>query len=204
MGRLRQRVYLIESEGRRWHIVSFDLPVSITNGGARSGQVLGMRLRLQFPDLPIPGHFELVPATFELPPEQARLIDSNRFEWLKSLTISDWLPFTVLPRSSAARHFIFETRWDEPVIQEHVSVAVELRNSVDQEWSTVGTFELHIGNWAWAEMTGGGSSFSCRPCGQEEPGQLMYPPDLHKYIGVKGSLPAAPSAPSSRQVLPKR
>jgi len=39
-GDVRLRVYTIESEGAKWYLSSFDLPLTVVNEGALSGTVL--------------------------------------------------------------------------------------------------------------------------------------------------------------------
>src|SRR5437762_14107614 len=71
VGDLRHRIYPFKSDNSKWHVSSFDVPLAITNEGAKPGIVTGLRLRLEFPELPIPGNHELLPAKFELRAEKA-------------------------------------------------------------------------------------------------------------------------------------
>ncbi len=79
-GNLRHRVYPIRNGDRRWYITSFDIPVSVTNPGARPGLVTGLRLRLHYPELPFAGNHELISAKWELRPDKLNQIDSLRVD----------------------------------------------------------------------------------------------------------------------------
>ena len=68
-------------------------------------------------------------------------------------SVTDWLPFTVLDGPSVTKHFIFETRWDEPVVQPRMSIQLQMRTSRKHGWSTVAEFELDEG--VWTEMIHG-------------------------------------------------
>ena len=202
VGQLRQRIYTIENSGERWHICSFDVPISVTNAGACMGRVLGLQLRLTFPDLPITGNYELLPVEFEIPPSESKGIHSERFRWLDELSVTDWLPFTVLARASVTKHFIFETRWDEPVVQPRMSIQLQMRTSRKHGWSAVAEFDAHLDEGVWAEMIHGGSSFGYNPKGEVDHIPQIHPPDLHKYTTTGEVISDEGVVPPSRQVPP--
>ncbi len=60
-GNLRHRMYPIRHGDERWYITSFDIPVSVTNPGARPGLVTGLRLRLHYPELAFADNHEFIP-----------------------------------------------------------------------------------------------------------------------------------------------
>ena len=188
-GKLRRCIYTIESDGERWHIVSFDVPLSVANLGVRVGHLNGLRLKLSFPDLPIPGNFEILPVQWEIPPREARLISSDRFTWLQELSVTDWLPVTVLGRSATTRHFIFETRWDEPVVQGRVLARIEALSDRRDKWDTIAQYEFSLYPDEWAEMVHAGSSFVSSPFGSSHTSEGTHPPDLHRYTGAKARIP---------------
>src|SRR6266849_8692317 len=113
-GRLKLRIYPIRSENHEWFIASFDLPISVTNEGARPGVLEGLRLRLHFPQIPIPDNCEYLRPVFEVDTADAREIGKNRFDWIDKIVVGDWMPFTVLPKATVTKHFVFESRWEEP------------------------------------------------------------------------------------------
>lgn len=201
-GRLTLRVFPIKNQDQRWFIASFNLPISITNEGARPGIIDGLRLRLHFPELPIPGNCEIIPATFEVDPSDANLIDSERFEWIDKLVQGDWMAFTVLPKATVTKHFLFESRWEEPVIQNLMECTLEMR-SFAGTWKTVATWSLPMMLDIWSALDRGGS-FSRYPHESDSLDVACSPPDLHKYTGTKDEIPKNGfSAPPSYLNYPK-
>src|SRR5271157_13468 len=132
-GRLMLRVYPIKSGAERWFIASLDVPVSVTNEGARPGVIKGFRLRLHFPRIPIPGNSESIQPAFEIAPQDAKHISKDRFEWVDKIVVGEWMPFTVLPKTTVTKHFVFEAKWEDPVIQEVVNCTLEIR-SASAKW----------------------------------------------------------------------
>ena len=200
VGQLCHRISRMESEHDKWLISTFDAPITVSNNGAKAGQVLGLRLRLSYPYLPIPGNYELLHAKCELSPSDAKRIGYNR-NWIKDISWTDWLPFTVTPGSSITKHFIFETRWDEPVAQKHALAELELLSSLDRVWHVVSTFDLHLDERLWPELLFG-SSFTMNPRGSVELENTINPPDLHTYTRIKTKIPLDCVAGWSRLVEP--
>jgi hypothetical protein len=97
VGELGLRIYPIKNENRRWFIPSFDVPISIVNEGARPGRVLGLRLLVRFPNLPIPDNREPFYPRCEV---DASEICRERFKWIKGPSVADWMPFVVLPKET--------------------------------------------------------------------------------------------------------
>jgi len=109
-------IYPIRSGSDRWFIVSLVAPISITNEGARPGVISGLRLRLHYPNLPIPDNREFIYPVFEIKGEEVNKSSRDRFEWIDKNT-SHWMPFTILPKATATKHLVFERRWEKPVVQ---------------------------------------------------------------------------------------
>lgn len=189
VGRLCQRIYPIRSEKDRWYIASFDIPITVTNEGARPGNVKDLRLSLHFPSLPIPGNKELIRPKFEIEPSDARKIGRERFKWIEEIVIGEWMPFTVLPKQSVTKHLLFETRWEEPVIQERIVATLELMSDSSEEWKHVGTWEFSLNARIWAELANRGTSCSVDHRGSPQYYETCEPPDLHKYTGSKKEIP---------------
>jgi hypothetical protein len=186
-GRLRVRIYPIRSDDQQWFIASFDVPISVTNEGARPGVVSGLRLRLHFPKVPIPGNCELIGPEFEIALADARKIDRNRFDWIDKLVTSDWMPFTVLSKGTVTKHFVFESRWEEPVVQEDVECTLEMLSD-RSDWQKVDTWTFHLSGPIWSEHVDVGTSISYH----SEPRRIdeaCVPPDLHKYTGTRKQIP---------------
>jgi hypothetical protein len=180
-GLIRHRMCAFKSEGSQWYISSFDLPLTVVNEGARSGQVRGLRLRLSYPRLPIPNNYELVEATFELPPQEASMISQNRLEWLQKATVTRWMPFIVLPRASVTKHVIFDARWEAPVVQKEVEIELQMLTERSQDWMPVADYKHCLAESFVAAMIDG-SSFAVNPTTAQKPEASPHPPDLHKYI----------------------
>jgi hypothetical protein len=67
-------------------------------------------------DPPFTGNHEFIPAVWELKPDKVNCIDKNRFHWIDKVVAADWSPFVVLPKTTATKHLLFESRWDKPVV----------------------------------------------------------------------------------------
>ena len=186
-GRLRLRIYPIRNENKdRWFIPSLDVPVSVTNEGARPGVIDGLRLRLHFPKLPIPGNCEFLPPSFEVNPANANEISSARFDWIDKIVVGEWMPFIVLSKATVTKHFIFESHWEEPVIQEVVDCSLEMRARAGQ-WKTVTTWHLCLDEAFWSLLTDSGSGV-LYPVDAQPAHATCTPTDLHKYTGTKAQI----------------
>lgn len=188
-GQLRHRVYPIRNEDRSWHITSFDVPVSVTNPGARPGIVTGFRLRLHCPELPFSGNHEFIPPVWELKPDKVNDIDKDRFTWVHEVVASDWSPFVILPKATATKHLLFETRWEQPVVQKQVVVTLELQADRRPKWLPVTEWKIILSPHVWVDLQSG-SSIGYSPATDQIPFESKCsPPDLHKYTGTKATLP---------------
>lgn len=200
-GRLRLRIYPIRGANEeRWFVASFDLPIGVTNEGARPGVVDGLRLRLHFPNVPIPGNHEFVPPIFEIDPENANEISENRFKWIDEIVRGDWMPFTILPKTTVTKHFIFETRWEAPVIQEVVDCSLEIRADAG-DWRTVKTWDLGLNEGVWSMLADGATAINYH--NPPSMTRICTPPDLHKYIGSKAEISKARRSGPSHLDYPK-
>ncbi len=188
-GDLRHRIYPIRSEGQRWFISSFDVPFTIANQGARPGLITGLRLRLHYPNLPIPGNHELLPAKFELHPDKATSIGKDRFEWIGQIVAAHWAPYVILPKQTVSKHVVLEARWDEPVIQDDIQATLEMHVEGSPHWWPISKWRLNLTAREWSELADVGTSISYPPDGSAQPDESVSPPDLHKYTGTKQSLP---------------
>lgn len=186
-GRLMIRIYPIKSGNERWFIASLNVPVSVTNQGARPGVIDGLRLRLHFPKLPIPGNCEFIRPTFEIAPEDSKLISKNRFEWIDKIVVADWMPFTVLPKATVTKHFVFESRWENPVIQEIVDCTLEVRSD-SGSWEEVTSWRLSLIEEMWSELVDVGAAFTVHPNKADSVLNDCVPADLHKYTGSKAQI----------------
>jgi hypothetical protein len=186
-GQLVLRIYPIKSGDEGWFIASLNVPISVTNQGARPGVINGLRLRLHFPKIPIPGNCDIIEPTFEIAPVDAREISQHRFEWIDKIVVDDWMPFIVLPKTTVTKHFVFEKRWEDPVIQELINCTLEMRSDSDT-WHEVTSWHLSLRPEFWSELVSGGA-FTFHPNKTETVPTDCVPPDLHKYTGSKAKIP---------------
>lgn len=189
VGNLRHRVYPIRSDKSRWFITSFDLPITISNHGAQPLLVTALRLSLHYPDLPIPNNRELIYVDWDIDPASAQKIDKNRFAWISTLAPRPWMPVPVLPRETVLKHVIFEERWEDPVLQEHIDVTFECLTSLKRSWDAITMWNVHLSPPAWGELVNRGTPLSYRPSDETPEKELLTPPNLHKYTGGKEPIP---------------
>lgn len=186
-GELKLRVYPIKNANDKWFIATFILPISVTNEGARPGIIRGLRLRLHFPKVPIPKNHELIPASFETTSDGARLVDKNRFQWIDKVVTGGWMPFVVLPKTTISKTLMFETRWEDAVVQELVECTLEI-STREKCWEPAATWVLVLDKHVWSELAhGAGFSFHSKEMGTTLPS--CAPEDLHKYTGTKEQIP---------------
>lgn len=90
-GALCHRIYPIKDENENWFIASFDIPLSLTNSGAKPGMVTGLRLKLHYSNLPIPDNYEYICPIFEIDPKRSNEITKERFDWISKLLLAYWM-----------------------------------------------------------------------------------------------------------------
>ena len=189
VGGLGLRVFPIRSEKDRWYIPSFDVQLSVTNNAASPGVVQGLRLALHYPSLPIPNNREFIYARFEVDPLKFKRADRNRFAWLDEVKIGDWAAFHVLPRQAVSKHFLFEARWDDPVVQDDVDCTLELQIAATGHWISVASWKLSFGQRLWSTLLSGRKAVWSTAADPGGPGSETIPADLHKYTGTRGPVP---------------
>lgn len=189
VGVLRQRVIPIRNEDSKWYIYLVDLPVAIANGGARPGTVLGMRLHLHFPGVPIPNNYERIYAVREVDPVKSNSTSKDFFAWLDDVQIADWMPFTVVPGATIRKHFHFQTRWDQPVVQKNCECGLQILTDSSPDWSQVARWDITLGMPVWSELLMHAITLGFDPLGAPPRDRDTYPKDLHKYISSNEQIP---------------
>ena len=189
-GDLSFSIYPIKSEDQGWFIPSFLVPILLTNTGARPGQVEGLRIKVSYPDLPIPDNQELFEPNFEIHPQRVGEIDRERFSWIETATIGRWMPFIILPKQTVTKVLIFETRWDEPVIQNNIHAALEIYTGAIQKWNPIANWDLVLSAEVWTALVNAETPllFPERNA-RDAHSHSLVPPDLHKYTRMKDPLP---------------
>lgn len=190
VGGLQVHIYPIRGDKNRWYLASLDTPISIANEGARTGKVLGLRIRASFPDLPISNNFEILNPYCEVDYKVFDSLIQERFVWLDKAVLGQWSPFVVLPKQTVTKHFVFETRWDEPVIQENILFELEMHTDSKKKWQKIGRWTFRLTPSVWSELAEVGASFICHEnvIGMIQK-ESINPPDLHKYTGTKDPIP---------------
>jgi hypothetical protein len=188
-GNLQHRIYPIRNGDQRWYITSFDIPVSVTNPGARPGSVTGLRVRLHYPEVALADNHEFVHPKWELKPDKVTCIDKNRFKWIHEVVAADWSPFVILPKATAAKHLVFETKWDKPVVQTRIVATLEIQADRRPKWLTVTEWHLRLLPEIWAELENGGSMGYFPVMGPIPIKPDCSPTDLHKHTGTMETLP---------------
>ncbi len=189
VGPLRHRIYPVKNGKEKWFISSFDAPVSFCNSGARPLLITHVRLRLHFPNIPIPGNEEIIFPRWDVDPTLAPRIDRNRFQWLEELAPRQWMSVGVLPKETVLKHLIFEVRWNDPVVQKDIHATLETQSSVSREWTRAARWHAQLDAETWGELSNNGTSMSYDPDGRDPTVERCTPADLHKYTGSKDPIP---------------
>ncbi len=162
-GRLVSFASQLSAEEETWLIISFDLPISITNNSnARAGQVIGLRLVLSFPDSKYKDWKEYISPVFEINPKQSETHRKFRFNWLNEVVIGYWAPITILPKQSVYKHFLFEKRWNKPIVQNKVNCDLEVLVKGETKWKKVESWNGRLRKIEWLFMLGNYTSTTWR------------------------------------------
>ena len=166
MGSLTLRIHPIgPDENPDWYIASVTLPISICNDGGRTGQVLGMRMRLHYPRLAISANREFLHAAFRIDPLKMFEAGRDRKKMLELALLVHWHPFAVLPRATVGDTIAFETRWDKRLNQPMLEFTLQIFTSSRRKWRDVAKWSMQWNDWWWHELTEGSSALSVPPQG---------------------------------------
>lgn len=189
VGDLRLRIYPISNGNENWFIPSIDIPINIANDGSRPGKVLGMRLRANYPDVPIQNNYEYFYPKWELDTRKFNQIAKERFEWINEATLGYWVPFIVLSKTSSFKHVVFESRWDKPIIASKIIFTLEIYTDSHKAWKEIGRWDAYIRAIDWSELTSRGTSNSFHAINSIELERPIYPPDLYRFLEAKEPIP---------------
>lgn len=137
VGNLQYKTYPFQQGKNIWYIPSIDIPIAVTNIGARTGKIVGLRIRLRYQDLHTKQNFEFFSPKWEVDYKKYYPISGKRFEWIDKAVIGEWMPFVVLPKQTMVKHLVFETRWEEPVLHENITFDLEILTSSSKRWQKV-------------------------------------------------------------------
>ncbi|MFJ2183207.1 hypothetical protein ACIOJG_21560 [Streptomyces anulatus] len=189
-GPLTLRICRIESKGKGWYISQVDCRFSVTNSGARVGKVLGVRMLVHYPGLPIPNAHEYFLPHSEVDPSSFKEHAGNRFAWIDKASLGEAVPFAILPRSSVSKHVVFDKRWDDPVIQDEIQFTLEILTDRNAKWVAVERWKQCLDGSAWSEIAEVGTSIRVEPAsvGDRE-SYATVPVNLHEFTRGKKSIP---------------
>ena len=179
------------NDGRRWFTPDFAIPMSIANTGAMPVTVRGLRLKVSYPDLPIPGAHEIWDLNHELDLE-TELVKGKGRTALKAIK-GTGTPFVVLQKSVIDKRFLFWCRWEKPVVQSLV-LELEALTSRSKKWRRVESWQFKMLPDNWVYLVDAGGRFGVGADGQTVAKfhKAVSPPDLHKYTGPTDPLPSKP------------
>lgn len=98
------------------------------------------------------------------------------------------MPFAVVPKETVTKHFIFESRWEDPVVQDLIDCTLEIRSN-SGTWQPATSWRLHLSSEVWSGLVDNGVSVSFPPNEAGSGEENCVPTDLHKYTGTKDKIP---------------
>ena len=190
-GDLFFKIFPIKNSGSRWFIPSATVTISIANEGAKPGTVLGLRMIATYPKRIGTSHYEVFRPAFELDATKDEVIGKNRFSWLQEHSVGHWEPFIVPTGSTLTKRIVFETRWDEPIAPDLMTLSLEVFTNTKKHWIKVADWNIRLDVHDWAQFTGynGGVRFPQKGNVLSWPEQK--PQDLHSQIIYRGPIPAS-------------
>jgi len=129
--------------GKTWWIPSFDMGISFYNAGRIAGEILDMRIIVEFR-----GHRSVKKYTFY----PKWIVESsifnknrtNRHKWIDSAVKRDWYPIVLLGQQSESVHVILEgSRWDEKETG-RMTYYIQIISSKKEKWIGYGQYSLSI------------------------------------------------------------
>ena len=85
---------------------------------------------------------------------------------------------------------MFETRWEEPVIQDKILFTMEIFTEPEKKWRKIGEWVHSLTEQAWSELTENGTSIGASNLVEQQiQKEHRHPPDLHKYSGTNNLNP---------------
>ncbi|MEU8059260.1 hypothetical protein [Microbispora bryophytorum] len=178
-----------ESRGRKWYIPQVAIPVSFANAGARAGRVLGLRIFVEYPELPIVSAHEVFTWHSEVDFPTFERTFHSRLQWIEEAVLSSAAPFIMLPKSTVAKHLVFDARWDDAVIQSVVNMHLEVYTDRSRKWTRVESWQISLNRIYWSELAEVGNSFVYPPRSMPLTTRTVYPKNLHDFTRGKGDIP---------------
>jgi hypothetical protein len=96
-----------------------------------------------------------------------------------------------LPKVSIEKHLVFDGHWLDRVIQKLTFTLQMCTDEAKRRWVNVESWDLDLDPYIWKHTVEASAAFSMWPTKHptNEAGRETFPPDLHKYTGVKAPPP---------------
>lgn len=159
VGGLREHIYPIKSGDEEWYICSFDIPISISNHGAKLLIIENIRLKLIYRDVDLIDNYEYLYTKWSIDPKDSNKIDIDRFKWIESIELLDWIPQLIQSRSVTSRSFIFETRLDFPIDQK-IDIILQVKMLHSKSWMDIKDWNIEHDLALWEMLIFSGSSMT--------------------------------------------
>ena len=169
------------ASGETWLLPHFAVAVSFTNSGAQIGRVNAIRAVVRYPSLPIPDAREVFTCHGEYDQAKYRQHGDRRFAMIEEALLGDFVPLVVLPRSTTTHFYVFDSRWDRPVRQRDIAVAVEIQTEKSATWRQVDTWEYRLQSDQHWKSLENGSRHSTQPTKSQHNHRYRHPDDLHDH-----------------------
>jgi hypothetical protein len=187
-GPLSIRITPFRNSESRWFVVDAIADFTFTNAGARPGLIYDLRLKAEYPKLPIPNAHEYFALDYEVDPRKFEEHAQNRLEWTQKAAIGDGAETILLPRQSQSKRLVFSRRWESPVIQQLIVLTLEVYSDDLRKWKAYDSWKpsLTEKTWVWMANHRGClvTDTDSRPSFADE----ANPNDLHEYTGPEKEL----------------
>ncbi|MCE4026886.1 hypothetical protein LXM50_12980 [Microbacterium sp. Au-Mic1] len=188
------------NEGRSWYTPDIVITSSIANTGARPIIVQGLRVRVDYPELPIPNAHEIWDFNVEL--DTTTELRSGPGRSALKAKSGTGTPWVVLSKANIDKRFVCWSRWEKPVVQSMI-FTLEAKTTRSQRWIVVESWKFKMTPQEWVGMTSKGTIVWVSPEGQKAARYVRAtnPRDLHKYTGPSEPLPDKAPHPSPSYVV---
>lgn len=165
-----------------WFLADVSVDIIFTNDGARPGMVRDIRLRIDYPGLPIPDAHEYCGLSAEVDPEEFNK-SPFRPAWMHRARVNAGAPFIVLPGESQAKRLVFTIRWDKPINQTYIGFQLQVFTDGSRKWINYATWRNRLRSDGWERLIQGGAIASYPDGYPPRMRGNSSPPNLHDYTG---------------------
>jgi hypothetical protein len=189
-GPLTLRITPFRSAKERWFVADAKVDLTFTNSGARPGVVDAVRLRADYPTVPMPKAHEFFSLNAEVDPKEYDRHADSRLSWANEAKIGEGAPFILLPRESQTKRLIFNVRWDEPVVSESIIFILQVYSQQSRRWKDHESWQADIGESLWVYLANEKGSMTFSPKSRSQMTHFdTVPGDLHEHTKPKNAIP---------------